>query len=230
MVTVISRFRVRNGMEEEVRSAFVNRPRRVESTAGFCGLDVMTDASDPSVFLLLTRWTDEASFRVWHRSDAHHLSHELMPRGLKLDATFTSLTVGNGIGNPEGAHYLNDALEGQTVALSKWLMDSELVLALLIRPDGAIRVRNRAAFRIFPPGGGSDTIWEYLDISDPGQLRQGLSEAQWRKASRIRANLAAGGRNPIMLEIEFVPCNGVILLLAAQVLPGDMNSPSGVPR
>ena len=71
MVTVISRFRVRNGLEEEVRKAFLNRPRFVEKAAGFCGLEVLTDAADPSLFLLLTRWTDEASFRAWHRSDAH---------------------------------------------------------------------------------------------------------------------------------------------------------------
>ena len=55
MVTVISRFRVRNGLEEQVRKAFLERPRLVESESGFCGLEVLTDASDPAVFLLLTR-------------------------------------------------------------------------------------------------------------------------------------------------------------------------------
>ena len=97
MVTVISRFRVRNGLEEEVRRAFLDRPRLVEKAAGFCGLDVLTDAATPSVFLLLTRWTDESSFRAWHRSEAHHQSHAMMPQGLKLDATFTSLTIGHSI-------------------------------------------------------------------------------------------------------------------------------------
>ena len=83
MVTVISRFRVRNGLEEEVRSAFLNRPRLVEKAAGFCGLEVLTDAADPSVFLLLTRWTDERSFREWHRSDAHHQSHAVNAAGIE---------------------------------------------------------------------------------------------------------------------------------------------------
>jgi heme-degrading monooxygenase HmoA len=86
VVTVISRFRVRNGLEEEVRRAFLNRPRLVEKTPGFRGLEVLTDSQDPAVFLLLTRWADEASFQTWHRSDAHHQSHGLMPQGLKLDA------------------------------------------------------------------------------------------------------------------------------------------------
>jgi heme-degrading monooxygenase HmoA len=94
VVTVISRFRVRNGVEAEVRSAFINRPRLVEKTVGFCGLDVLTDAADPSVFLLLTRWTNEEIFRTWHRSEGHDQSREFMPRSLKLDASFTSLKSG----------------------------------------------------------------------------------------------------------------------------------------
>jgi len=74
VVTVISRFRVRNGLEQEVRRAFLDRPRLVEKAAGFCGLDVLTDDANPSVFLLLTRWTDAPSFQAWYRSEAHHQS------------------------------------------------------------------------------------------------------------------------------------------------------------
>lgn len=85
MVTVISRFRVRNGMEDEVRQAFLNRPRLVERATGFCGLDVLTDSTDPSLFLLLTRWSYEESFRIWHHSESHHASHALIPNGLKFE-------------------------------------------------------------------------------------------------------------------------------------------------
>jgi heme-degrading monooxygenase HmoA len=141
VVTAISRFRVRNGLEKDVRHAFLNRPRLVEKAPGFCGLEVLTDAPDPAVFLLLTRWTDEASFRAWHRSEAHHQSHALMPTGLKLDASFPSLTIGNRIEDPDGVHNLSNALEGQTVALLDWLMESDAVFALLLAPDGTIRAR-----------------------------------------------------------------------------------------
>ena len=127
VVTVISRFRVRNGLEGEVRRAFFNRPRWVEKAPGFCGLDVLTEEGDSSVFLLLTRWTDEESFQAWHRGEAHHQSHELIPRGLKLDASFTSLTIGNRIEDPVGIQRIDDALEGQTVAVSNWLMESDTV-------------------------------------------------------------------------------------------------------
>ena len=76
-----------------MRRAFLNRPRLVGKAAGFRDINVLTDATDPSVFLLLTRWTDAESFRTWHRSAAHHQSHQLIPQGLKLDPSFTSVTV-----------------------------------------------------------------------------------------------------------------------------------------
>jgi heme-degrading monooxygenase HmoA len=119
LVTVISRFRVRNGLEEEVRRAFLDRPRLVEKARGFCGLSVMTEEADPSVFLLLTRWRDADSFHAWHNSAAHHQSHGLMPKGLKLDASFTSLTIGNGIEDAASIQNLSDAIEGQTAGLSQ---------------------------------------------------------------------------------------------------------------
>jgi len=41
--TAISKFEVRNNMEEEVKEAFINRPRLVEKNAnGFIGLNVKT--------------------------------------------------------------------------------------------------------------------------------------------------------------------------------------------
>jgi heme-degrading monooxygenase HmoA len=46
MVVVISRFKVRTGMEEEVRQAFLGRPHLVEKAPGFCGLDVLTEGAD----------------------------------------------------------------------------------------------------------------------------------------------------------------------------------------
>ena len=95
MILAISRFRVANGMEAEVREAFRNRPRLVEDAPGFLGMEVLTDRDDPSVFYLHTRWTDAKSFRAWHTSDAHKRSHAGMPKGLRLDAAFTQLTLLN---------------------------------------------------------------------------------------------------------------------------------------
>jgi|SRR5450755_4764037 heme oxygenase (mycobilin-producing) len=93
MILALSRFKVANGLEDSVARAFLDRPRLVECAEGFLGLEVFTDSRDASVFYLSTRWTTESAFRQWHASEAHHASHTGIPKGLKLDPTFTQLTV-----------------------------------------------------------------------------------------------------------------------------------------
>jgi diguanylate cyclase (GGDEF)-like protein len=218
VVTVISRFRVRNGLEAEVRRAFLNRPRLVEKAAGFRDLDVLTDATDPSVFLLVTRWTDAESFRTWHRSEAHHQSHQLIPQGLKLDPSFTSLTVADSIEDPGGVQNLSDALEGQATAVSNWLLESDAVFALLLAADGTIRARNRASRRIFasdPAKNFGASIWDYLVCSDAQRLRERLSDAAASYDGCVLLNLAHGRQNPMTLEVGLVRCGDATLLLGA---------------
>jgi heme-degrading monooxygenase HmoA len=93
MVVVLSRFRVANGMQQDVRHAFLSRPGLVDDAHGFLGLEVFTDSCDPAVFYLFTRWTDAESYRTWHRSEQHHESHRGIPKGLKLEASFTQVLV-----------------------------------------------------------------------------------------------------------------------------------------
>jgi heme-degrading monooxygenase HmoA len=93
LVTILSRFVVANdNMEAEVRQAFVNRPRRVEHAPGFLRLEVLSPADDPKEFWLLTYWETEQHFRDWHK---HHLhdSHQMIPKGLRLDARGTKVQV-----------------------------------------------------------------------------------------------------------------------------------------
>lgn len=87
----ISRFRVRNGMESEVADAFRARPHRVDEAPGFIRMDVLSPAEDAAEFWLVTYWTDEESFRAWHRSHEFRDSHSYIPKGLKLDAAATQL-------------------------------------------------------------------------------------------------------------------------------------------
>jgi two-component system cell cycle response regulator len=200
-----------------VRRAFLNRPRLVGKAAGFRDINVLTDATDPSVFLLLTRWTDAESFRTWHRSAAHHQSHQLIPQGLKLDPFFTSVTVADSIEDPGGVQNLNDALDGQATALTKWLLESDTVFALLVGPDGTIRARNRASRRIFafdPAKNFGVSIWDYL-CSDAQHLRERLSDAAVPYDGCVLLNLADGQQNPITLEVGLVRCGDATLLLGA---------------
>lgn len=87
----ISRFRVRNGMEEEVSAAFRERPHLVDGTPGFIRMDVLSPSEDGSEFWLVTYWSDEASFRAWHHSHVYRESHAGIPKGLKLDPSATEL-------------------------------------------------------------------------------------------------------------------------------------------
>jgi diguanylate cyclase (GGDEF)-like protein len=218
MVTVISRFRVRNGFEDEVRAAFLARPRLVENEKGFCGLEVLTDAADASIFLLITRWTTESAFRAWHASEAHHHSHEFIPKGLKLDASFTQIVVGNRIEDPQGADNLRDAIEGQAVALSRWLMDSDTVFAILLDADGTIRLRNRAANRIIPgdPAGGvQPKICDFMVFSDAESFARRLCGPLGPSDSPFRLNLSDGQSDPLTVEVSLMDCSGGFLVLGA---------------
>ena len=80
----LSRFTVANGMTAEVKQAFAERPHFVYHAPGFLRMDVISPVDVPEEIWLLTYWTDEASFRVWHRSHLYRDSHKGIPKGLKL--------------------------------------------------------------------------------------------------------------------------------------------------
>ena len=83
-IVALSRFTIANGMAGEVRAAFCNRLHCVDSVAGFLGMEVMSPLGDAAEIWLLTRWSDEESYRNWHRGHDYHESHKGIPKGLKL--------------------------------------------------------------------------------------------------------------------------------------------------
>ena len=50
MILAISRFKVRNGLEEQVTAAFLARPHLVDAVAGFLGMETYTETGDPALF------------------------------------------------------------------------------------------------------------------------------------------------------------------------------------
>ncbi len=210
MVIVISRFRARNGCEDQVRATFLAQPHRMEIEKGLCGVDVLTDASDGSVFLLITRWASEEVFRAW---ESKHANHDLF-----LDASMIETVVGNRVDDPQGAITFKDAIEGQTVALSHWLLDSDTVFSLLLNPDGTLRLRNRAAKRMFPchPDPAIDVkIWEFLVSSEAESFAKRLSDPAVRSEDSFRLNLNAGESSPMTVEVNLMDCPGGFLMLGA---------------
>jgi heme oxygenase (mycobilin-producing) len=84
MFVAMSRFVVANGMEGDVRQAFQQRPHRVDETPGFVRMDVISPVEASHEFWLITYWTDEQSYRTWHRGHRYKDAHSGMPKGLKL--------------------------------------------------------------------------------------------------------------------------------------------------
>ncbi len=84
MFVALSRFTIANNMADDVQTAFRNRPHLVDGAPGFMSMEVMSPLGNPAEIWLLTRWSDEQSYRNWHRGHEYHESHKGIPKGLKL--------------------------------------------------------------------------------------------------------------------------------------------------
>jgi heme-degrading monooxygenase HmoA len=80
----ISKFVIANKMEEEVKVAFLNRAHLVDGAPGFLRMEVLRPIDRTEEFWLLTFWSDQMAFNLWHRSHQYHDSHKGIPKGLKL--------------------------------------------------------------------------------------------------------------------------------------------------
>lgn len=83
MFIALSIFEVANGMEEEVKHAFVNRPHLVDSAAGFLEMKVLSPQDNGSEIWVMTYWEDGNSYNVWYK-DHMKEAHQDIPKGLKL--------------------------------------------------------------------------------------------------------------------------------------------------
>ena len=93
MLVALSRFTIANGMAEQVRSAFQQRPHLVDDASGFLGMEVMSPVDNTAEIWLVTRWCDEQSYRTWHRGHDYHESHKGIPKGLKLVPNSTEIRL-----------------------------------------------------------------------------------------------------------------------------------------
>jgi heme-degrading monooxygenase HmoA len=188
VIVAISRFAVKNGMEAEVRAAFEDRPRRVETAEGFLGMEVFQDGAS---FTLLTRWLDEPSYRAWHESPEHHASHALIPRGLKLDPSATQLLVGARIEaatseGEEGALAIDLA-----TPIARLMRDGATMLVAIVDGDGRLAKANGAFLRLC----GAEPIGRPLASLLLEESHHALLE-----------HVAAGAPGPILLQV--VPGDG----------------------
>lgn len=66
---------------EEVQRAFRDRLGAVDHWPGFIELQVWSDTSDQTKFVMVSWWTSEDSFRDYMHSSDHRLSHSRIPGG-----------------------------------------------------------------------------------------------------------------------------------------------------
>ena len=200
MILAVSRFRVANGMEQEVREAFRNRPRLVEDAPGFLGMEVFTDQDDASVFYLHTRWTDASSFRTWHASDAHRRSHAGIPKGLKLDAAFTQLTLLNDIA--QGGNDREDSHNWADL-LSEAVLTSPIVCFLGAGLDGRIQVCNSrmaSLLKVSEEEVRGQSLWRFLTDPDAARLRERIASGPEASGERVMLNFVPADHMPYSLQ------------------------------
>lgn len=194
MVLGISRFRVVNGMEGEVLNAFLHRPRLVDKVPGFLGMETFVEG--PAEFYLVTRWSDEESFLAWHKSPHHHQSHQGIPKGLKLDPSFTKMVVLHRLPRPGRAVVLEESVADAAPLFSRFLTSSPTVHFLAAASDGRILNCSEAVAR-----GLKAQINEVIGDSIWGRMTEGGAQA-------LKARLATGERQQEGVLINFLDTLG----------------------
>jgi signal transduction histidine kinase/heme-degrading monooxygenase HmoA len=171
----ISRFRVANGLEQAVKEAFEERPHLVDQAPGFKSANVFTNLRDPATFLLVTEWTDVGSYRAWHSSEAHTLSHLGIPPGLKLNSAQTELTFWNEIQGTRDSSPKEIATLDWMAFLGDYLWSSGMIHFLAARNDGAMQACNTRMAELLGISEldlSRQPVWSYLTESDATRLRE----------------------------------------------------------
>lgn len=177
MILAVSRFRVANDATDAVADAFANRPGLVDAWPGFLGLETFRDIRDANLFYLVTRWTDIAAFRQWHRSPAHRASHRWMPRGLRLDPAYTRLVELERLPGGKDADAFTLTLDG-AAAIAQYFERSRVVHVMRLGLDGTVLFANEAARALFdvPPRDLIGTsVFDRLTEPDARRLRDVLA-------------------------------------------------------
>jgi len=197
LILVLSTFKVANGMEAEVREAFLNRPHLVDTVTGFLGMEVLSTHSDNSIFHLLTRWTDKASFEAWHSGPLHKASHIGIPKGLKLDASHTVIQVLEVLpGNEEQK-------APPSTACPRHIFRSRSIHWLAVSGEGLIIEANPAFELLFQEPAGSlagQPIWGRLTQPDSETVRVILKSGAPEEETPILLNFLDRKQHPHTLE------------------------------
>jgi heme-degrading monooxygenase HmoA len=210
MIVAMSRFRVKDRRELEVRQAFLDRPRFVDTEAGFLGLEVFQDQADCAVFYLVTRWSDVSSFRTWHSSQAHKRSHELMPAGLKLDSAFTELRILERVEGERDGEVFEHFTGDWGALIRAHLASSTMAHGVVATADGFILGATAAMERLlgYEPGRlNGQPLWGFLTPESADELRSRVQAGNRCSALRFPMTFvgAGSGRHALICNLDFQP-------------------------
>ncbi len=203
MLLAISRFKVANGMEEDVKQAFFNRPHLVDTAAGYLGMETFTLRDEPKVFYLVTRWTDHETFKTWHASPAHLASHQGIPKGLKLDPAFTQVTLMERLASPERPLALDELTADAAPLLATLMTTTSTVHFWFVARDGTVRLVNAAAaarLRSTTVQLTGSSCWQHLTAPDAQSLRDKLGSGERNPKERFLLNFVDANQSPFTLE------------------------------
>ena len=213
MILAVSRFRVANGKEREVVDAFLNRPRLVDAWPGFLGMETFTETKDPSVFYLVTRWTDATSYREWHAGPAHRESHEWMPTGLRLDAAYTKVVELDRLTAPEGPELFETVVDAAQL-LTQYLGRTRVVCVVRTRLDGTVLYANESIahyLQTTPDQLVGNSIFSCLVDSDADLLRLHLAGEKTTRLLRLNVCDTAGHPMTLACAVRVTPVDCTIL-------------------
>lgn len=224
MILAVSRFKVANGLAPHVRQAFLERPRLVDAAPGFLGMETFTESGDPNAFYLVTRWTDAASFHAWHRGDAHHASHQGIPKGLRLDPSFTRiLTLDRIEADVEGMDWSATAADDAPL-LCRFLQGSAANCYFRADSQGTLRRCNEAAAALLgqPVTDLLGTpLWRHLTAPDAESLRSRVRETVRDPGESFLLNLVTPLHHVHTLRCHLDVQPGSFTLLGEPVFAGE---------
>lgn len=215
MILAVSRFRVANGLEREVAEAFLRRPHLVDAAPGFLGMETFTEAKDPTVFFLVTRWTDADSFQTWHKSPDHHASHKFIPKGLKLDPSFTRVTVMDRLTGGDSRTDLEESVVDAAPFIARYFESSKSIHYLSAALDGVVVSCSQSVITglsVSAPDLIGSSLWRWLPENDAASLREKIADGR-RLRSGFLLNFSDFNQHPYSLNCHLdVYPHGFVLI------------------
>lgn len=75
-VVKINAITVPEGSGDELAIRFAGRAKNIDNVAGFEGFELLRPTDGRNVWLVMTRWCDDAAFDAWVESDAFRNAHQ----------------------------------------------------------------------------------------------------------------------------------------------------------